>query len=169
MSSVKTEHSSGAFWDARVGVMMGVAGRVQEVGFGGVAFTRDLQGAISWRGHTRWNSSFPASRSWSCFSGRRDPLEKVWIRRTCILGSPPVFGWVFWFAVIGVKRLKKNCHSRCSVFLLAVVLWTKNFGTWKVSFLGLSNWWLTGLNLTMFLTRVNPVLRCFLAINWLLF
>ena len=111
----------------------------------------------------------PRPRAWSCFSGRGDPLEKqVWMR-TCILGSPPVFGWVFLFAIKGVKRLKKNCHSLCLIFFMVVVLWTKNLGTWKVSFLGLSNWWFTGLNFTLVLTRVNPVLHCFLAINWLLF
>ena len=48
MPSVKTAHSSaGAFLSARVGVMMGVAGRVPEVSFWGVPSSREVQGEIS--------------------------------------------------------------------------------------------------------------------------
>lgn len=48
MPCVKTAHSSaGAFLSGRVGVMMGVAERVPEVSFWGVASSTEVQGEIS--------------------------------------------------------------------------------------------------------------------------
>lgn len=51
--------------------MMGVAGRVQEVGFGGVAFTRDSRGDFL-KGTHPVELQLPRLPLWSCFSGRRD-------------------------------------------------------------------------------------------------
>lgn len=51
--------------------------------------------------------------------------------RTCILGSPPVFGWVFLFAIKGVKRLKKKLSQSLFNLFYGCSIMNQEFGDLK--------------------------------------